>query len=97
MLGYCGGNSGANSEAMVPSGMTRARYSPPALRLKEVCSGAPGTRRSFPEAKTTRKPTGGMFVAGNDHLAVSPGESVRNQPSRFTVFVPGLNSSIQSL
>src|SRR5882762_6393584 len=96
MLGNCSGYCGANSETTVPSGWTSARYSPPALRLNLVCNGAPATRRSLPEAKTTRKPPGGMLVDGKDHLARSRGESVRNQPPRFTVFVPELKSSIQS-
>ena len=46
--GSCRGNKGANSVAMVtPSGCTRARNSPAADSLKLVCSGAPGTTRSF--------------------------------------------------
>src|SRR5258706_10680500 len=96
MFGNCSGYTGANSDAIDPSGRMRARYSPLELRLNRVCNGAPGTRRSLPEAKTIRKPPGGRLVAGNCHLARSALVSVRNQPPRFTVLVPELKSSIQS-
>src|SRR5689334_15490987 len=97
MFGYCCGNCGANSLAMLtPSGLTRARYSPLALRLKLAWSGAPATARFLLEANTTRKRLGPMLVAGNRHLARLSAESVRNQPSRLTVLVPELRISIQS-
>src|SRR5437870_2713886 len=52
--GNCGGNFGSNAAATVPSGHASERYLPPLESLKFVCSGAPGTRRSFPEAHTSR-------------------------------------------
>src|SRR5262245_27485650 len=61
--------SGSNWLTLVtPSGLTSARYSPPALRLKLVCNGCPGTRRFLPEHQTSRKECGARFVAGNCHL-----------------------------
>src|SRR5262245_618384 len=96
MFGNCSGN-GLNSETIVtPSGLTSARYSPPAESWKFACSGAPATARFLPEAKTIRNPVGGRLVAGNRHLVRLAGESVRNQPLRLTVLVPPLNSSSQS-
>src|SRR4051812_31164 len=79
-----------------PSGLIRPRYSPLALKLKLACKGSPGVARFFPEANTIRKEFGPRFVAGMRHLVRLAAESVRNQPSRFTVAVPGLKSSIQS-
>src|SRR6266496_1535035 len=82
----CG--KGANSEALLPSGRTSARYSPCPSNLKLVCRGAPGTLRSFSDAKTTRKPPGGMFVAGKRHLVGLFVASVSDQSSRFAVVLP---------
>src|SRR5687767_9031952 len=97
MLANCSGNAGANSWAMVvPSGWTSARYSPPVVKLKLACKGAPGTARFLPEAKTIRNPFGERFVEGMRHLVRFPAESVRNQPSIFTLVVPELKISIQS-
>src|SRR5205085_3997711 len=56
MSGYCGGNIGENCVATDRSGRKSPRYSPLALRLKSVCSGAPGTARFLPEANTTKNP-----------------------------------------
>ena len=55
-----------------------------------VCNGAPGTRRSLPEANTTRYPLGDRFVLGNRHSVKSDGLSVKNQPSRLIEFGPPL-------
>src|SRR2546422_3311191 len=97
MFGYCVGKAGANSVAMLtPSGFTRARYSPLALRLKLACSGAPGTTRFLPEAKTIRKPPGATFVAGKRHLVRLAAVSVRNHPLILVALVPELKISIQS-
>src|SRR6266436_7695789 len=81
---------------LMPSGLTKARYSPPALRLKLAWRGAPGTARSRPDAKTMRKPLGGMLVAGKRHLVRSAAVSVRNHPSMLVVLGPELKISIQS-
>src|SRR3989442_2866855 len=97
MFGYCAGKAGANSVAMLtPSGLTKARYSPPALRLKLACSGAPATARFLLEAKTMRKPLGGIFVEGKRHLVRLSAASVRNHPPIFVVVAPELKISIQS-
>ena len=65
MSGNWAGNVGANSVAAVPSGLSNARYSPLAFKLKSVCSGAPGTTRFFPDAKMTMNPLAARFVVGN--------------------------------
>src|SRR3954464_8381735 len=66
---YCNGYAGANALAAVtPSGITSARYSPPELSLKLVCNSAPFVARFLADAKTTRYPSGGKFVAGKVHL-----------------------------
>src|SRR6266566_9192628 len=97
MFGYCGGKVGANSVAILtPSGLTNARYSPLALRLKLACSGAPATARFLPEAKTIRKPLAGIFVAGKRHLLRLAAVSVRNHPPIFVTVGPELKISIQS-
>ena len=97
MLANCSGNVGAKSFATVtPSGCTSARYSPLALRLKLACSGAPGTARFLPEAKTMMNPLGARLIAGKRHLVRLAALSVRNQPFRFTLVVPELKTSIQS-
>src|SRR6185436_814338 len=45
----CRGDKGANSVAIVaPAGLTSARYSPPAVRLKPACNGAPAIARFLP-------------------------------------------------
>ena len=47
--------AGENSVAtVVPPGSTSARYSPSASSWKLACSSPPGSRRSFPDAKTSR-------------------------------------------
>src|SRR5262245_45300198 len=79
-----------------PSGFTRARYSPFALKAKFACSGAPGIERFLPDAKTIRKRLGPMFVAGKRHFVRFPGASVRYHPSMLTFVVPLLKISIQS-
>src|SRR5437867_8345991 len=97
MFANCAGKVGVNSVAMLtPSGLTSARYSPLELRLKLACNGAPGTARFFPEAKTMRKPFGGMFVAGKLHLVRLAALSVRNHPPMLVVVGPELKISIQS-
>ncbi len=88
--GICAGYVGENCVAMLPSGRTRARYSPAASSLKFVCSAAPGVRRLRSEANTMRCCRGGRFVAGNCHLASLLEESVRYQPARFTFVAPAL-------
>src|SRR5262245_56916797 len=53
--GACGGYEGEKACAtVVPSGFTRARYSPSLASLKLVCRGAPATARSLPDANTVR-------------------------------------------
>src|SRR3954471_20902696 len=97
MFSNCAGKVGVNSVAMLtPSGLTSARYSPLALRLKLACNGAPATARFFPEAKTIRNPFGGTLVAGKRHLVRLAALSVRNHPSRFVTAAPELKISIQS-
>src|SRR5215467_23711 len=97
MSAYCSGKAGANSVAFVrPSGMIRARYSPEPLSLKLVWSGRPGTRRFLFEAKTTRKLFGPRLVAGKAHCVRFVDLFDKNQPPKFTLFVPALYSSIQS-
>src|SRR5437867_5646332 len=81
---------------LAPSGLTRARYSPLALRLKLACKGAPGTALFLPEAKTSRKRPAAMLVEGNRHLVRLAAESVRNHPPRFVALAPELKISIQS-
>ena len=89
--GTCRGNIGLNSVATVtPSGCTKAKYSPLAESLNEVCSGGPGMRRSFPEAKTTRNAPALRLVLGKRHCVRSPALSVRYQPPKFTGPAPAL-------
>src|ERR1043166_9989286 len=96
MFGNWGGKVGANSVAMrTPSGLTSARYSPPALRLKFACNGAPATARFLLEANTIRKPLGPMFVAGKRHFVRLAALSVRYHPPILVAVVPELKSSIQ--
>src|SRR4051794_9897028 len=95
--GAWGGNVGENCVAiLVPSGFTRARYSPLFESLKFVCNGAPTTRRSLFEAKTTRNPPEFRLVDGNCHFFRSLAVSVRYHPPRLTTLVPLLAISIQS-
>src|SRR6266576_3845673 len=96
MSGYCAGNAGANSLAMLPSGRNNARYSPSLLSPKSVCNGAPGTARVFPEAKTTMNPWAVRLVAGKNQRSWRVGSSVNDHPLRFTVLALVLQSSIQS-
>src|SRR5687768_15380969 len=91
------GNSGVNAVAIVsPSGLTRARYSPPAASAKLVCNGRPGVARFLPEAKTTKKEPRARFMEGNCHFTRFVRLSVRYQPRRSTGPVPALKISIQS-
>src|SRR3954470_22155523 len=96
MSGCCDGNVGANSVATVPFGRSRPRYSPLALRLKSVCSSAPGTARFFPDANRIRIPFAVKFVEGKSQRAACVGSSVRAQPARLTFVALVLYISIQS-
>ena len=89
--GNCAGKDGENSLVFVaPSGITRARYSPEPLSLKLVCNGAPGTRRSLFEAKTTIKVPGEMLVDGNCHWVRLVDLFERYHPAKFKVLLPEL-------
>src|SRR5829696_2691580 len=71
-LSTWGGNVGEKAEAIVmPSGLTRARYSPSEFSLKFVCSGWPGVRRFFSEAKMTMKAPPLMLVAETPFVQVA--------------------------
>src|SRR5437867_9945924 len=64
----CSGNIGENSEAIVPSGRTSARYSPLEFRLKLVWRGAPAMIRFLPEAKITISSFACKLVLGKVHF-----------------------------
>src|ERR1041385_8167245 len=81
---------------VTPSGLTSARYSPDALRLKLVCNVLPGMLRSLLSAKITMNAPAAMLVAGMRHFVRLLSLSVRYQPSRLTAFVLELRNSIQS-
>lgn len=84
--------------AIVPSGFRNMIESPARLSWKEVWSGEPGIRRSFPEANTIRNPLAGRGVAGKFQrlLAGVFRESESVQCSSEISSGPVLWSSIQS-
>src|SRR3954470_6177280 len=92
----CAGYVGLNSEAIVWSGRTSARYSPAASSEKLVCRGWPTTVRFLPDAKTTRYPLPARLVEGICHFVRFAESSVRYHPPRFTADASVLRSSIQS-
>ena len=87
----CGGYCGAYCcSTVTPSGLTSARYSPPFASEKFVCSTPPATRRSFPDANTTRNSPGAIVTAGNRHFPGFPALSVRLHPPMLNGAVDGL-------
>ena len=84
------------SLVMTPSGSTRARYSPLLLSPKLVCNSEAGSRRSLPEANTTRYPPAGTVIDGKTQRDRSSGRSVRLQPSRLRTAPESFRISIQS-
>ena len=88
--------SGPYAETTVPSGATSATYSPSARSLKLVCNELLNSRRSLPEANTTRYSSAVSVTDGNSHLSRSVALSVSVQPSRSIGSVPSLWISIQS-
>src|SRR6185295_17835289 len=89
--GACGGYEGEKACAtVVPSGLTRARYSPSLASLKLVCSGAPATARFLPDANTVRNSPRARCTDGKRQSVRVAGSSVRYQPFRSTSAAQGL-------